>query len=236
MLLENKTKKNTSEGWESRDDLLRALGLSPLYYLVPRPNCVSHISCYMLPSSWGKNVQAGFQTLKLKAHWKAHEKLLLIPPLTTILGIRNASLNFPFTMIIPKWLFKWGAFLGLGPEVFNRGLFMWQNWTYLGKISPRLSRGERKSSHLKSPEKMGTGEGRCIQKRGDDLQNLELTCCKDGLKAWETRTSLVVQWSRFQLPSNVGGAGSIPGQKAKISHPSWPQNQNIHNRSNILTN
>lgn len=42
-----------------------------------------------------------------------------------------------------------------------------------GKISPRLSRGERKSSDLKSPEKMGTGEGRVDgQKRGEDLQKL----------------------------------------------------------------
>lgn len=30
------------------------------------------------------------------------------------------------------------------------------------------------------------------------------------------RTSLVVQWSGI-LPFNVGGAGSIPGQKAEIS-------------------
>ena len=29
------------------------------------------------------------------------------------------------------------------------------------------------------------------------------------------------------LPSNAGGAGSIPGWGAKISHASWPKNQNI---------
>ena len=29
------------------------------------------------------------------------------------------------------------------------------------------------------------------------------------------------------LPSNAGGAGSIPGQGAKIPHASWPKNQNI---------
>ena len=26
-------------------------------------------------------------------------------------------------------------------------------------------------------------------------------------------------------PSNAGGAGSIPGQRAKIPHDSWPENQ-----------
>ena len=29
------------------------------------------------------------------------------------------------------------------------------------------------------------------------------------------------------LPSNAGGAGSIPGWGAKIPHASWPKNQNI---------
>ena len=29
------------------------------------------------------------------------------------------------------------------------------------------------------------------------------------------------------LPSDAGGAGSIPGQGAKIPHASWPKNQNI---------
>ena len=28
-------------------------------------------------------------------------------------------------------------------------------------------------------------------------------------------------------PSNAGGVGSIPGLEAKISHASWPKNQNI---------
>ena len=28
-------------------------------------------------------------------------------------------------------------------------------------------------------------------------------------------------------PSNAGGAGLIPGQGAKITHASWPRNQNI---------
>ena len=28
-------------------------------------------------------------------------------------------------------------------------------------------------------------------------------------------------------PSSAGGAGSIPGQGAKIPHASWPKNQNI---------
>ena len=29
------------------------------------------------------------------------------------------------------------------------------------------------------------------------------------------------------MPSNAGGAGSIPGWGAKIPHASWPKNQNI---------
>ena len=29
---------------------------------------------------------------------------------------------------------------------------------------------------------------------------------------------------------------SIPGQGTKIPHASWPENQNINNRSNIVTN
>ena len=29
------------------------------------------------------------------------------------------------------------------------------------------------------------------------------------------------------LPSNAGGAGSIPGWGAKIPHALWPKNQNI---------
>ena len=37
-------------------------------------------------------------------------------------------------------------------------------------------------------------------------------------------------------PSNAGGAGSIPGQGAKIPHISQSKNQNIKNRSNITTN
>ena len=36
------------------------------------------------------------------------------------------------------------------------------------------------------------------------------------------------------LPSNAGGVGSIPGQGAKISHASRPENQNINNRSDII--
>ena len=36
-------------------------------------------------------------------------------------------------------------------------------------------------------------------------------------------------------PSNAEGAGSIPGWGVKISHASWLKNQNINNKSNILT-
>ena len=38
------------------------------------------------------------------------------------------------------------------------------------------------------------------------------------------------------LPSNAGGAGSIPGQGVEIPHALWPKNQNTKNRSNIVTN
>ena len=34
------------------------------------------------------------------------------------------------------------------------------------------------------------------------------------------------------LPSNANGAGSIPGQGAKIPHAPWPESQN---RSRIVT-
>ena len=37
-------------------------------------------------------------------------------------------------------------------------------------------------------------------------------------------------------PSNAGSVGSIPGQGTKIPRASWPKNQNIKNRSNIVTN
>ena len=36
--------------------------------------------------------------------------------------------------------------------------------------------------------------------------------------------------------SNAGGAGSILARGAKIPHASWPKNQNIKNRSTIVTN
>ena len=38
------------------------------------------------------------------------------------------------------------------------------------------------------------------------------------------------------LPSNAGSVGSFPGQRTKIPHASWPKNQNINKRSNIVTN
>ena len=36
-------------------------------------------------------------------------------------------------------------------------------------------------------------------------------------------------------PSNAEGAGSIPGWGVQIPHASWLKNQNISNKSNILT-
>ena len=37
------------------------------------------------------------------------------------------------------------------------------------------------------------------------------------------------------LASNTGSAGLIPGQGVKSPHASWSKNQNINNRSNIVT-
>ena len=37
-------------------------------------------------------------------------------------------------------------------------------------------------------------------------------------------------------PSNAGGAGSSPGQGAKIPYASWPKNQYANDRSNMVTN
>ena len=38
------------------------------------------------------------------------------------------------------------------------------------------------------------------------------------------------------LPFHVGGVGLIPGQVLKVPHASWPKNQNMKSRSNIVTN
>ena len=38
------------------------------------------------------------------------------------------------------------------------------------------------------------------------------------------------------VPSSAGGEDSVPGWRAKIPHASWPKNQNMKNRSNIVTN
>ena len=37
-------------------------------------------------------------------------------------------------------------------------------------------------------------------------------------------------------PFNTGSVGLIPHQGTKIPHASWPKNQNINNRSNVVTN
>ena len=52
--------------------------------------------------------------------------------------------------------------------------------------------------------------------------------------SWDFPGGPVVKTS----PSNAGGAGSIPGQRAKIPHASQPKNQNIKKktRSNIVMN
>ena len=51
-------------------------------------------------------------------------------------------------------------------------------------------------------------------------------------KNWDFSDGPVVK----TLPSNAGGAGSIPGQGAKITYASGPKNQNIKERSSIVTN
>ena len=38
------------------------------------------------------------------------------------------------------------------------------------------------------------------------------------------------------LPSNAGGAGSIPGQGVRIPYASWWKNKKPENRNNIVTN
>ena len=45
------------------------------------------------------------------------------------------------------------------------------------------------------------------------------------------RSPMVKTW-----PSNVQGAGWIPGRGAKIQHALWPENQNIDSSSNMVTN
>lgn len=51
------------------------------------------VTCYLVP---GVKVYKQFSKLNPKADLKARENLLLIPPPTNILGIRNESFNFPF--------------------------------------------------------------------------------------------------------------------------------------------
>lgn len=36
------------------------------------------------------------------------------------------------------------------------------------------------------------------------------------------------------LPSTAGGASSIPGWGTGVLHASWPRNQNLRNRSNVV--
>ena len=54
---------------------------------------------------------------------------------------------------------------------------------------------------------------------------------KSPIKNWAKGTPLAVQWLRLHT-SNAGGAGSIPGQGAKIPHASRPKNQNIKQKQN----
>ena len=50
---------------------------------------------------------------------------------------------------------------------------------------------------------------------------------------WDRKESDTTEWLNWTF--NARGAGSIPGQGAKISHALWPKSQ-TENRSNIITN
>ena len=72
----------------------------------------------------------------------------------------------------------------------------------------------------------------CIKHLASGLVFSNLTPSVSSSKNWYNknnaflRTSLVVQCFKTS-PSNAEGAGSTPGQGAKILHPSQPKNQNI---------
>lgn len=57
----------------------------------------------------------------------------------------------------------------------------------------------------------------------------------DRKKSKLTGTPLAVQCLKT-FPYSAGGVGSMPGGGAKIPYASLPSNQNIHNRSNLVTN
>ena len=48
--------------------------------------------------------------------------------------------------------------------------------------------------------------------------------------SWDFPAGPVVKTS----PSNAGGADLNPSWRAKIPYVSWPKNQNINNKSNII--
>ena len=60
------------------------------------------------------------------------------------------------------------------------------------------------------------------RKLGNSLNVWKLNICKDFLDSPVVKTS----------PSNASGAGSIPGQGAKIPHAAGPKNQNIKQKQN----
>ena len=66
-------------------------------------------------------------------------------------------------------------------------------------------------------------------------QRLKITCSRfilNELTLGDFPGSPVVK----TLPSNARGVDLIPGQGVRIPHALWPKNQNINNRSNIVTN
>ena len=63
------------------------------------------------------------------------------------------------------------------------------------------------------------------------IQSFWYSCIAHILKktAWDIPGGPVVKTS----PSTAGGAGSIPGQRAKIPHASWSKNQNIKQKQGL---
>ena len=77
------------------------------------------------------------------------------------------------------------------------------------------------------------------------LTMTQMCCGEDGVGGWdlcEVKVSKLVELKQSDSwdfpggpvvktsPSNVGGVGSVPGQRAKIPHASWPKNQNIKHK------
>ena len=71
------------------------------------------------------------------------------------------------------------------------------------------------------------------------LGTIERLCLYDTVNVLFATESFTLKWLIWDFPggpvvktspSNAGGEGSIPGQGAKIPHPSWPKNQNVRHK------